>query len=261
MPGLATALNDLLAAIADSQTRILVDHDTVQGWEQGVLDRLIAQGILKIAPAASSLACSGCEEHCLSDVVVRTNGGATRAHIVCEVPERQAEMGLVSVPVERLQQWQSSPAMLAEFVAGALGLDAAVSTSTQGVFNLGMLQGPHGRRGVTLVLNTFSLEVNQHSIPLMELVFVELGSVALDRRRIDAALNLKAKPADKPYESNTVKRESRKQATAAMRQDWRDAHEKLQREHPGKSKKWYSIRIARLPVALGRDSETIRRQL
>lgn len=259
---LASILNDLLGALAERQSRILIDHDTVQGWEQGALHGLLSQGLLKAAPAAFSLECRGCEEHCFSDVLVRTDGSTTRAYIVCEVPERQAEMGLVSVPIERLQQWQSSPVLLARFIAGALGLDAEISVSKEARLYLGMLQGPHGRRGITLAMDTFSLEVNQHAIPLAELLFADGDVVAMDRRRIDSVMSLKVNPADKPYEPNTDKRESRKQTTAAMRQDWRDAHAQLQREHPGKSnKKWCSIRIARLPIARGRDSETIRKQL
>lgn len=261
MPGLRSVLNDLLAALAEHQSRILISHDTVQGWGHGVLDELITIGLLKKAPTASSLECQGCEEHCFSDVLVRTEGDTTRAHIVCEVPERQAQMGLVNVPLERLQQWQSSPAQLAEFVATALALDPAISSNKKGIYQLGMLPGPHGRRGVALSMASFSLEVNQQSIPLTELLFTERGVVTVDQRRIDSAMSLKVHPAAKPYLPNTDRRESRKLATAAMRQDWRDAHAQLQREHPGKSKKWYSLRIARLPIAQGRDSETIRRQL
>lgn len=261
MLGLPSALNDLLAALAEHQSRILISHDTVQGWEQGVLDELIKKGLLKKAPTAASLECRGCEEHCFSDVLVRTEGDTTRAHIVCEVPERQAQMGLVNVPLSRLQQWQSSPAQLAGFVATALTLDTAISSSKEGVFHLGMLPGPHGRRGIALSMVSFSLEVNQQSIPLAELLFTEQGAVTVDRCRIDSAMSLKVNPRGKGYQPNTDKRESRKLATAAMRQDWRDAHEQLQREHPDKSKKWYSLRIARLPIAQGRDSETIRRQL
>lgn len=216
--GLSAVLNDLLAAMAGSRSQTLVDYDTVRGWEPGVLEGLIAQGLLKIAPVASILACEGCEEHCFKHVVVR-NDGITRAQIVCEVPERQAEMGLVTVPLARLQQWQSSPAMLTRFVAGALGLDAALSPGKAGAFHLGMLQGPHGRRGVVLSVDSFSLEVNQHSIPLLELLFAEQGIVMLDMLRVESVMSQKVNPAAKPYESNTDRREYRKQATAVMRQD------------------------------------------
>jgi hypothetical protein len=124
-----------------------------------------------------------------------------------------------------------------------------------------MLQGPHGRRWVLLLVDTLSLEVGQQSIPVTELLFVDHGAVVLDEQRIHGLLSLAAEPASKLYVPNTDKRESRKQATEAMRQNWRDAHEQLQIRQPGKSKKWYSIRIAKLPVAQDRDAETIRRQL
>ena len=35
----------------------------------------------------------------------------------------------------------------------------------------------------------------------------------------------------------------------------------LRHEHPGKSKKWYSLKLAHMPVARGRDAETIRKHL
>tara|TARA_R110002072_G_C7966658_1_gene534363 strand:- start:3451 stop:4170 length:720 start_codon:yes stop_codon:yes gene_type:complete len=239
----------------------MVGYDTVQQWQEGALNALLFHGLLRTAPAAHTLECRGCEEHCFSDVVVRTSEGKARAHIVCEVPERQAEMGLVSVPLERLQQWQSSPTMVARFIAGVLGLDAELATAKNAALRLGMLKGPHGRRWVSLLVETLSLEVGQHSIPVTELLFVDDGSVVLDEPRIRGLLSLQAESTSKPYMPSTDKRESRKQNTEAMRQDWRDAHKQLRCEHPGQSNRWYAIRIAKLPAAQGRDAETIRRQL
>jgi hypothetical protein len=258
---LSSALNDLLAAVESSKGSAIFGYDTVQQWDGGALDALVSQGLLKKASAADSLECRGCEEHCFSDVIVQTGAGKTRAHIVCEVPDKQAEMGRVAVPLERLQQWQSSPVMVARFLAGTLGLDADISDAKTAAIRLGMVQSPHGRRWVSLLVDTFSLEINQQTIPLSELLFIEKGSVALDKPCIQDVLSLKTKSAGKAYSSNTDKRETRKQATIARRQDWRDAHEQLQRQHPGKSKRWYSIRIARQSVGGGREAETIRRQL
>lgn len=258
---LSSALNDLLAAIESSKGMVIFGHDAVQQWDEGVLDALAAQGLLKKASTAHSLECKGCEEHCFSDVIVQTRAGKTRAYIVCEVPDKQAEMGRVAVPLERLQQWQSSPLMVALYLARALGLDVDISDATAGMISLGMMQSPHGRRWASLLVESLSLEVNQRTIPLVELLFVEKGAVVLDKLQIQKVLSLNTKPAGKVYSSNTDKREIRKQATEARRQDWLDAHKQLQRQHPGKSKRWYSIRIARLPVGGGRESETIRRQL
>lgn len=260
---LSAVLNDVLAALDGSDGPILFSHDTVQDWNHGVLDVLMAQGLLKQASVTSSLECRGCEERCFSDVIVQTSpAGRSRAYIVCEVPDKQAEMGRVAVPVERLMQWQSSVVMVARMVAGALGLehDLSLVNAVAGM-RLGMLQSPHGRRWVSLRANSLALEVNQQVIPLSELLYVEKGLVTLDRPRIENALSLNLGSVGKTYSPNTDKREARKRSTEAMRQDWRDAHAQLQREHPGKRKRWYSIRIARLPMACGRDAETIRRQL
>lgn len=259
---LSAALNDLLSAVESSKAQTMFGYDTVQQWQEGVLSALLSQGLLRKATVADALECRGCEEHCISDVLVRTNDVESRAHIVCEVPERQAEMGLVSVPLERLQQWQSSPAMVARFIADALGLDAEISTPKKTTLRLGMLPGPHGRRWVSLLLvDTLTLEVGQQPIPVTELLFVNNGSVVLDEQRVQGILSLEADSVSRPYAPNTDKQEARKQATEAMRQDWKDAHEQLQTQNPGKTKRWYSIHIARLPVAQGRDAETIRRRL
>ena len=258
---LSSALDDLLAAVESSKGSAIFGYDTVQQWDEGVLEALVAQGLLKKASAARSLECRGCEEHCFSDVIVQTRDGKTRAYIVCEVPDKQAEMGRVAVPLERLQQWQSSPLMVALFLGRALGLDMDISDPKTGTIRLGMMQSSHGRRWASLLVELLSLEVNQRTIPLVELLFVEKGAVVLDKLQIQKVLSLNTKTAGKVYSSNTDKRETRKQATIARRQDWRDAHQQLLRQHPGKSKRWYSIRIARQHVGGGRESETIRRQL
>lgn len=61
--------------------------------------------------------------------------------------------------------------------------------------------------------------------------------------------------------SQKSRREQRKRETQAMYQDWQAEYQRLRESHPGKSKKWCANQIARLEMARGRDSETIRRRL
>ena len=105
------------------------------------------------------------------------------------------------------------------------------------------------------------LEVNSQRLSVAEVLFVEDGRFTLDWPRIQHLLSSDAGVKGEEYSSNTDRREARKQTTHAMHQNWRDACVELAKEHPGRGKKWYSIKIARMSVAQGRDAETIRKQL
>jgi hypothetical protein len=42
---------------------------------------------------------------------------------------------------------------------------------------------------------------------------------------------------------------------------WRKAYRELKKKRPNMSDVWYSQQIAKLDIALGRDAETIRKQM
>ena len=243
--------------------RAVFSYDTVAAWDTAVLETFTAHGLLKPTTAAQSVECRGCEERCFSDVVVQpSKAGALRAYVVCEVPAKRAEMGRVAVQPERLSQWLLSAELLARFIADQLGLANVFSAGEDPQrIRLGMLQGVNGRCWVSLIAAPLTLEVNQQIVPVSELLFIENGVITLDKARIRSLVNVLANPAAKPYTPNTDQRESRKLTTQAMYQEWQDAYDSLRHEHPGKSKKWYSLKLARLPVARGREAETIRKHL
>lgn len=253
----------MLTAVDAGGGNAYISFDMAQAWGGGALDVLVQQGLLKPASVAHSVECHGCEERCYSDVVRQSSStGNVRAFVVCEVPDRQEEMGRVPIAVERLQQWQSSSNLLAQFIAGKLGLDSSqIQAGSDGSYRLGMLRSSHGRRWATLKVAPLALEVNHHSSPLVELLFVEGSEVVLDDAHIQHMLTFQVDARGKEYVPNTEKRESRKLDTQAMYQEWRDTHAELQRKHPGKDKAWYARKIARLEVARGRDYETIRKRL
>lgn len=259
----AQALSELLAALECGKGVASFGFDDIQHWGEEFRTLLIELKLIREAPAARILECHGCEEHCLSDVVTVThNKGNAKSFIICEVPEKQAEMGRVAVHPQRLQQWEIRAIHLAHFIANKLGFDSAMDTVPDSQrIRLGMLAGPQGRRWAVLFITPLALEVNQHLLPLNELLFVENGTVALDTPRIEACLAEDKQATDKVYRPNTDRREARRQATQAMYQNWRDTYEQLLREHPGKSKSWYAQKIARMDVGQGKNSETIRKRL
>lgn len=68
----------------------------------------------------------------------------------------------------------------------------------------------------------------------------------------------------KKHKSLTEKREVGKRKTAAMYEDWQDAYLDLRRKYPDTvrhSDNWIAKQIAKLVVAQGRDSETIRKNM
>jgi hypothetical protein len=260
---LAQALSELLAALECGKGVAVFGFDDIQHWGEEFRTLLVELKLIREAPAARILECHGCEERCLSDIVTATHSkGNVKPFIICEVPEKQAEMGRVAVHPQRMLQWEIRAIHLAQFVADKLGLDAVMDTEPDSQrIRLGMLAGPQGRRWAVLSINPLVLEVNQHPLPLNELLFVENGTVALDTPRIRACLAQDKQATGKVYQPNTDRREARRQGTQAMYQDWRDTYEQLLREHPGKSKSWYAQKIARMDVGQGKNSETIRKRL
>ena len=257
------ALNHLLVCLEQAEGNVVLGMDVVEVWDAADIECLVQAGLLKNAGRAQSVVCPGCEHRCLSDVQASaSNSGSLRAFVICEMPDMQAEMGRVAINPDRLRQWRATPQMLANFLSRKLRLDGEGPWPEQPKsIPIGMLAGPKGRRWVTLHLSPLSLEINGHRVPLNELLFEYEDQIELDSARVPEMLAREASAKDKAYSTNTDAREARKRETEAMRQDWRDEHRNLVEKRPGKSKRWYSNQIARMPIARGRDAETIRRQL
>ncbi len=260
---LGHALAGLLAALEAGNGKAVLQYDVVHRWGQDVTEALLSHALIQPASSAHKIECVGCEERCYTDVVLQGQGtDRLRAFVVCEVPHKQDEMGRVPVPLVRLQQWTSDLSMLARFVAGKLGLDANKSEVTKaGVIRLGMLPSPSGRRWASLAPFPLSLEINQQNILMSELLFAMDGEISLDELQIKAMLAKEPEASGKAYTPSTDRRESGKNITQAMYQNWRDAHAELIKEHPNRQKTWYAQKIARLDISQGRDAETIRKRL
>lgn len=65
---------------------------------------------------------------------------------------------------------------------------------------------------------------------------------------------------DRSTPSN-VRREARKLDTKKLHAAWKREYLKLRRKRPGNSDNWYALEISKLPVADGRSSETIRKNM
>jgi hypothetical protein len=184
----------------------------------------------------------------------------TRAFVVCDDADMQSQMGRVKIPLIRLQQWQGSVKQLSQVIADLLGFkDKIAFTANQPVIKLGMLKAQKGRRWVTLTSSQLLLEINQHAVPVDELLYFDGEHLVIDQNYIDDLLNSESLNKGKKYTPSTTKRETSKLETQAMYQDWQDAYLRLKLEFPNKPKTWYAAKIFKMGIAKGRDAGTIRK--
>ncbi len=256
-----SALLSLIEQIGLTDSHILIDWKTVQQWPSGALERFIQTGLLDTASPAKSIECNACENHCYMDVLRQTGDKSiNRAFIVCDDPVMQSQIGKIEIPLTHLQQWKASFIQLSMVIARLLGLDIEYKPEKDFI-RLGMLKSMGGRRWVTLFSQPLVLEINGYKTPVSELLFIDGGEITIDTPRIHELLEVEPLRVGKAYTPSTDKREARKIATQAKYQDWQDEYVLLKEKRPKRNKTWYSVQIAKLPIAQGADSETIRKHL
>jgi hypothetical protein len=254
------ALTALIEHVSASDMPVSLGWDEVQTWREGVLERFLAAGLLRKDVNAKALVCKGCEHHCFMQVVLSDDN--KRAFIVCDVPGMQEQMGRINLPLERLKQWQASARQFALVLSRLLKLDFNPSQQkTSAAYKLGMLPSDGGRRWVSLARQPLAVEINRHQRPLAELLYFSDNELLIDEPLFNELLNSSSADAGKAITPDMSRQEERKLATQAMHQDWKDKYLELKRMHPGKPDTWYSMKISRLDIAQGRDSETIRKNM
>lgn len=264
---LNNALVSLLEATGVTGSTSFVSWDVVQQWPAGTVDRLLDAAILTTTADALSIECHGCENRCYMDVLSlpRKENQSVRAFIVCDDPEKQSEMGRLPIQLERLKQWKVTTLQIAEVLTSLLGMDSkAEEYHDQNNIRIGMIKTQNGRRWLSLIKSPLMLEVGDYRVPLDELLFFEEGVLVIDRARIEQLAEEIPSNREKEYLPSTDKREARKLNTQSMYGDWEDEYRRLRSIYPNTSshtKNWIAVQIAKLPIAQGRDSETIRKKM
>jgi len=264
-------LNDvllsLLEAIEASGDMHIVGWDATEQWPDTALHTLLHARLLRETKPAQSIECPGCENRCFMEVHQLPGGdvGPDRAFVICDDPEKHDQMGRIAIPVERLRQWKVTALQLTELIAKLLGIECkAEDRHGQTNLRIGMVQGSDGRRWLSLNKSPLTVELNGHQIPLEEVLFFENSTLAIDQERI---ISLATKPPYKSpqrYKSSTEKREAGKRKTEAMYADWGEEYQRLRRTHPDLKRyndSWIAKEIAKLPIAQGRNWDTIRKRM
>jgi len=266
-------LTTLLEQLISTDQPVLIGWRTVQQWPVGALKRLLEVGLLVKAPSAESIECRECGGNiCYMDIEPGSSG---RAFVVCDDPEMQDEMGRINIPLDHLKQWKTSAKLVAKVIAELLDLDYQLDRKKQPAnIKLGMLPSRQGRRWVSINVHPLSLEINQRSAPIEEVLYLSFvfGRVDAACAVEDRALGVEVVGGfleqlgldggqGKPYTPSTSKREAGKRKTEAMHQDWHDSYLRLKRQHPDKSETWISEQIEKMPIAMGKAAKTIYRKM
>ena len=139
------ALGTLIAHVDTSDKAIHLNWHETQQWEKGTVESFLELGLLTQGTNAMVIECQGCDNRCFEDVILVGEDEKQRAFVACSDPDMQSQVGRVQVALEELQQWQSSAKMLANVIAGLLGIHAEVKYQVQAAYyKLGMLKGEGG---------------------------------------------------------------------------------------------------------------------
>ncbi len=251
----------LLLSSLSTNNKLILSWAAISLWREDALNILLECQLIKPISNATNIQCMACENSCSIDVHPHQYPNKIKYYAVCDDPIMHEQMGRMTVPVEQLKQWQCSIKQLALVVAKLLDFSNNDFQNTMNKTRLGMLKTPKGRKWVSLLHDPLALEVNQELLPIAEVLFFEENKLFLDMDRVNAALLIVQPPEIKPYAPNCDKQTISKLNTQAMYQDWQDEYCKLKKDHPDKSISWRAKRIAKSPIAQGRDSETIRKMI
>jgi hypothetical protein len=255
------ALLELLERVGASRHQVaMVSEEELRGWPADAVRELKAQKLLVKASPAASVVCPGCEQQCTMPVhSLPVGSGPATSFIVCD---KRDDINRVGVSAERLNQWRCGVEAVGRFVARGLELRPESQRKMDaGLWELGLVRAKKRQQMICLRANgTLQLIAGQNEIPLAEFLgFGEDGySISRDAVRdlVEAATT-----ADPRYTPSHVRREARKQDTQEKYQSWQKEYRTLKRRRPEMSDVWYSRQIARMDIAEGCSTETIRKHM
>jgi hypothetical protein len=188
-----------------------------------------------------------------------TPTGKTSSFVVCG---KRDDINRVLIPPERLTQWQCHADLVCRFISTSLALRQTLKKANDDDrWEIGIVSGDKRNQMLCLESSgTLTLIAGSSKVPLAEFIEFQDGAYVLDDMQIRQLVD-SATTADIRYTPSIARREVGKLDTQAMYENWRKAYRKLKREKPGKSDVWYSLQIAKMDIAQGRDAETIRKHM
>ena len=240
-------------AVVDDDALLISNEERVE-VPNDVWTTMLQLKIVQQTQPAKSIICDGCEENCVRPVVIYQANAKSpaRAFIVCDVRE---DGGRINVDFERLKQWQVSEQQLAEMIAKLCGITQAVVKQNH-IWTLGIFVGKKHQAVLLLDFGKNALLVNDIVLPLAELISFTSFALNIDTSKITQAADLGLAPAGK-----IQNRAIRKSKTQTRNEGWKKEYQKFMKNNPDKSDSWISIQIEKMPIADGKNRETIRKNM
>lgn len=255
-------LVSLLGRLGHGQQVANITFAEVQRWPTDALLLLITENWLTPHSTATVIHCSGCPENCFKPVhtLLDQHGKTNRHFIACD---QNDYMGKIPVQPMQLQQWRISGGQLATWLANKLEVRLPGVKPKEGTELLvGLWVDKKNNCPITLdFAHELSLKLNPISVPLLAVVYEEDGQLLVDHTAILALAKQSNVAAKSRYQSSTLMRELGKQNTANLHADWQKTYRQLKHQYPTKSDTWISLQIAKMDIAQGRNSETIRKNM
>jgi hypothetical protein len=255
------ALIELLNRLGANQgAAVLVGEEELRQWPSEAVQAMQSQRLITKARPAASVICPGCELQCV--MPVHTAPVAARSAVSFIVCDKRGDTNRVPFSSDRLIQWRCNAELVCGFIAEKMGLRRSGSqTASAELWEIGVATGHRRSQMLCLQANgELTLVVADSRMPLSELIAFRDGQYSLDgaaiRRMVDAATTT-----DTRYTPSQVKREARKLETQALHASWQKEYRNLKRSKSGKTDTWYAKQIAKMDIAEGRDSETIRKNM
>ena len=255
------ALLELLARVGASRdAAAIVSEEELSQWPAEAVREFKSQKLLAKASPAASVVCSGCERECVMPVYTLTH--PTRGPALFVVCDKRDDINRVEVPAARLSQWRCDIDAVCGFIAQSLNLRLNHRRgSGDGLWEIGIAAGDKRHQILCLKADgELTLIAGSAALPLAELIRYRESAFSIDNATIRQLVD-SATTADNRYTPSNARREARKLDTKGLHESWQKEYRAMKKRRPEMSDVWYSQQIAKLDIAEGRSTETIRKHM
>jgi hypothetical protein len=172
---------------ANNGAVIFISNNELHEWPADAVTAMQAHQLIVKSRPAKNVVCPGCEQSCFMPVQIPpAQNGTQTSFVVCD---KRDDINRVRIPLEHLEQWQSSGHSVATMVSKLLDLHSPTSTSSNR-WELGVFRGSkHSSHIILTIDNIFFLSIAGHELALNELLSIVDKLIRIDRRKITHAVD------------------------------------------------------------------------